>query len=103
MAPTIQVLNSDFGLTIQALFMNSVLFKGLLGADDCGTFNCGAGGLVPGTQRSCRSGQAAPGLLDGGWDSEGRPELWLGLLGSGHVRGGGGRGDGRRLEVRVCE
>ena len=30
MAPTIQVLNSDFGLTIQALFMNSVLFKGLL-------------------------------------------------------------------------
>ena len=31
MAPTIQVLNSDFGLTIQALFMNSVLFKGLLG------------------------------------------------------------------------
>ena len=35
MAPTIQVLNSDFGLTIQALFMNSVLFKGLLG-HDCG-------------------------------------------------------------------
>ena len=30
MAPTIQVLNSDFELTIQALFMNSVLFKGLL-------------------------------------------------------------------------